>query len=109
MLKPGGLFVNLEVGKPRNSLMRRAFYAYFYGLIPIVGGLVGGDRAAYRYLPQSLINFPDAGQLAALFKENGFPQIRCTSLIGGVAYLHIGVSDATSAVTASRLYAVTSA
>ena len=96
VLKPGGSFVNLEVGKPDNPLLRRAFFAYFYNVIPFLGGLVGGDRAAYRYLPQSLINFPDARRLAALFKDNGFPHTRSISLIGGVANLHIGTTQAAS-------------
>ncbi len=100
VLKPGGSFVNLEVGKPDNPLLRRAFYAYFYGVIPLVGGAVGGDPAAYRYLPQSLINFPDARALATLFKNNGFPHTRRVALMGGVANLHIGTTDAPSVVPA---------
>lgn len=105
VLKPGGSFVNLEVGKPENPLLRRAFFLYFYGLIPYVGGLVGGDRAAYRYLPQSLINFPDARALASLFKNNGFPHTRCVALIGGVAQLHIGTTEAVAAERSEPVYA----
>ena len=105
VLKPGGSFVNLEVGKPAHPLLRRAFFAYFYGVIPFVGGIVGGDRAAYRYLPQSLINFPDARALAALFKNNGFPHTRCIALLGGVAYLHIGTTETAPSVRSEPVYA----
>jgi demethylmenaquinone methyltransferase/2-methoxy-6-polyprenyl-1,4-benzoquinol methylase len=94
VVKPGGSFVNLEVGKPSNALLRQAFYAYFYGVLPVIGGIVGRDRAAYRYLPQSLVNFPDARALATLFKNNGFPHTRCVALIGGMANLHIGTTEA---------------
>ena len=97
VLKPGGTFVNLEVGKPPHPVLRRAFFAYFYGVVPMLGGLVGGDRAAYRYLPQSLINFPDARALANLFKDNGFPHTRCIPLLGGVANLHIGSTQPAAA------------
>jgi demethylmenaquinone methyltransferase / 2-methoxy-6-polyprenyl-1,4-benzoquinol methylase len=97
VLRGGGSFVNLEVGKPGNPLLRRAFFAYFYGVIPLLGGLVGGDRMAYRYLPQSLINFPEARALATLFKDNGFPHTRCISLMGGVANLHVGTTNAVAA------------
>jgi len=90
VLKPGASFVNLEVSKQRNPLMRRAFYAYFYGMVPLIGRIVGGDAAAYRYLPQSLVNFPDADALGALFEANGFAAVRCVPLMGGVATLHIG-------------------
>jgi demethylmenaquinone methyltransferase/2-methoxy-6-polyprenyl-1,4-benzoquinol methylase len=109
VLKPGGRFVNLEVGKPDNPVLRRAFYAYFYGLIPLVGGLVGGDRAAYRYLPQSLINFPDARGLAALFTSSGFARVSCRPLAGGVAYLHLGTSESSRAASLSPQYAASGA
>src|SRR5215472_6294427 len=90
VLKPGASFVNLEVSKPRNAFMRRAFYAYFYGMVPLIGRVVGGDAAAYRYLPQSLVNFPDADGLAVLFAASGFTHVRYIRLMGGVAALHLG-------------------
>lgn len=93
VLKPGAPFVNLEVSKPRNALLRRAFYAYFYGMVPLIGRFVGGDAAAYRYLPQSLVNFPDADALAALFRANGFDAVRYIPLVGGVATLHVGAKS----------------
>lgn len=107
VLKPGGSFVNLEVGKPENPFLRRAFFAYFYGVVPFLGGLVGGDRAAYRYLPQSLINFPDSRALAALFKNNGYPHTRCVPLVGGVANLHIGTTEMVRSLDSGPLYAAT--
>ena len=105
VVKAGGSFVNLEVGKPRHPLLRQAFYAYFYGVIPFIGGMVGGDRAAYSYLPQSLINFPDARALATLFKNNGFPHTRCVALIGGVANLHMGTTAAHAVARAELAFA----
>ena len=90
VLKPGAVFVNLEVSKPPNPLWRRAFFSYFYGIVPIIGKIVGRDAAAYRYLPQSLINFPDADGLAVLFAANGFEHVRYIRLMGGIAALHLG-------------------
>lgn len=109
VLRPGGAFVNLEIGKPRNAVVRRAFFAYFYGVLPLIGGVVGKDKAAYRYLPQSLVNFPDARALAELFKNNGFPKVRCVPLLGGIANLHIGVAASASVVSDAPLLAASSA
>ena len=39
--------------------------------MPLVGGLVGGSKSAYRYLPNSLTNYPDADELAARFATAG--------------------------------------
>lgn len=96
VLKPGARFVNLEVSKPSNAMLRRAFFAYFYGAIPVIGGLIGGDAAAYRYLPQSLINFPDVQTLAGMFRANGFESVNVTPLMGGVATLHVGATPVNS-------------
>ncbi len=92
VLKPGASFVNLEIGKPSNALWRRLFYFHFYRLVPLIGGLVGGDKAAYRYLPQSLVNFPDAGALSQMFQESGFAHVQAVRLLGGAVTLHVGTT-----------------
>jgi demethylmenaquinone methyltransferase/2-methoxy-6-polyprenyl-1,4-benzoquinol methylase len=92
VLRPGARFVNLDVTKPANPLVRRVFGAYFYGLVPLVGGLVGGSKTAYRYLPNSLTNFPDADGLADRFRTAGFREVRTIRLGFGAIALHVGVA-----------------
>jgi len=92
VLKPGTRFVNLDVSKAPNALFRRAFNWYFYGLVPLIGGMVGGSRAAYRYLPQSLTNYPDADHLAQRFRDAGFHDVRYVRLGGGAIAAHVGVA-----------------
>jgi demethylmenaquinone methyltransferase/2-methoxy-6-polyprenyl-1,4-benzoquinol methylase len=89
-LRPGATFVNLEIAKPPNPLWRRLFYIHFYGIVPLVGRIVGRDAAAYRYLPQSLINFPDADVLAGMFAAAGFEHVRYMRLLGGIVTVHAG-------------------
>ena len=93
VLKPGASFVNLEISKPPNPTWRRLFYFYFYNVLPVIGGIAGSDPAAYRYLPQSLVSFPDADGLAALFQQNGFAHVRYIRLMGGALALHIGTTE----------------
>lgn len=92
VLKPGARFVNLDVSKPKSLVVRRAFEAYFYGFVPLIGGLVGGSRAAYRYLPQSLTNFPDADALAGRFSDAGFVDVRTVRLGLGAIAIHVGAA-----------------
>jgi len=92
ILKPGARFVNLDVTKPANALVRRLFGLYFYGLVPLVGGLVGGSQTAYRYLPNSLTNFPDAAALAQRFREAGFRDVRTVLLGMGAIAIHVGAA-----------------
>ena len=92
VLKPGTRFVNLDVTKPPNPLVRRLFGFYFYGIVPLVGGLVGGSKSAYRYLPNSLTNFPDADGLAERFRLAGFRDVRYVRLGAGAIAVHVGVA-----------------
>ena len=92
VLKPGTRFVNLDVTKAPNTLFRRLFNVYFYGIVPLVGGLVGGSKSAYRYLPNSLTNYPDADELAARFRTAGFNDVRYLRLGGGAISVHVGVA-----------------
>ncbi len=90
VLKPGARFANLDVSKAPNAVFRRAFDLYFYRVVPLVGGLVGGSRAAYRYLPQSLTNYPNAVELAERLSNAGFREVRFVRLGGGAIALHLG-------------------
>jgi demethylmenaquinone methyltransferase/2-methoxy-6-polyprenyl-1,4-benzoquinol methylase len=92
VLKPGARFVNLDVSKVRSPLLRRAFNLYFYGLVPLIGGLVGGSKSAYRYLPNSLTNYPDADELAARFRRAGFRDVGAVRLGFGAVAIHHGVA-----------------
>jgi len=92
VLKPGARFVNLDVSKAPNPLFKRAFDAYFYGLVPLVGGLVGGSKSAYRYLPNSLTNYPNADELARRFEIAGFADVRYVRLAGGAIAVHVGTA-----------------
>jgi demethylmenaquinone methyltransferase/2-methoxy-6-polyprenyl-1,4-benzoquinol methylase len=92
ILRPGARFVNLDVTEPPNAIVRRLFGAYFYGLVPLVGGLVGGSKTAYRYLPNSLTNFPNADGLAERFRTAGFREVRYVRLGAGAIAVHVGVA-----------------
>jgi demethylmenaquinone methyltransferase/2-methoxy-6-polyprenyl-1,4-benzoquinol methylase len=92
ILRPGARFVNLDVTKPANPLVRRLFGLYFYGIVPLVGGLVGGSKTAYRYLPNSLTNFPDADGLADRFRLAGFSDVRTILLGFGAIAVHVGTA-----------------
>jgi demethylmenaquinone methyltransferase/2-methoxy-6-polyprenyl-1,4-benzoquinol methylase len=92
VLKPGARFVNLDVSRAPNAVFRRLFNLYFYGMVPLVGGLFGGSKSAYRYLPNSLTNYPDADALADRFGSAGFREVRYLRLGGGAVAIHLGVA-----------------
>src|SRR5581483_8085946 len=91
VLKPGGRFVNLDVSKAPNRTFKRFFDYYFYGIVPMLGGLVGGSRRAYTYLPNSLTHHPDAPELRERFARAGFADAAYLPLMGGSIAIHYGV------------------
>jgi demethylmenaquinone methyltransferase/2-methoxy-6-polyprenyl-1,4-benzoquinol methylase len=90
VLRPGARFVSLDVTKAPNRAFKRLFDLYFYGLVPLLGGIVGGSRAAYRYLPNSLTHHPDAAALRERFASAGFARAGYARLMGGSIAIHYG-------------------
>lgn len=92
VLKPGSRFVNLDVSKAPNKAFKALFDVYFYRLVPVIGGLVGGSKQAYSYLPQSLTHHPDARALQERFTQAGFSGAGVIPLIGGAIAIHFGTA-----------------
>jgi len=90
VIAPGGRFVILEFSTPRAWLLRTLYQAYFTRVLPLIGGLVSGHRTAYRYLPQSVANFPAEEELAARMRSAGFVEVRWARLSFGIAAIHVG-------------------
>jgi hypothetical protein len=65
VLKPGGRLLVLEFSKPRNALLSKAYDAYSFGVMPLMGRLVTGDRDSYQYLAESIRVHPDQETLRA--------------------------------------------
>jgi demethylmenaquinone methyltransferase/2-methoxy-6-polyprenyl-1,4-benzoquinol methylase len=91
VVAPGGWVAVLELTPVRSRLFGSVFRAYFRGLVPLVGGLVAGDRAAYTYLPDSVRAFPTADELADLMRQAGLVDVRYRLLALGTVALHLGV------------------
>ncbi|HEV3486497.1 MAG TPA: class I SAM-dependent methyltransferase, partial [Vicinamibacterales bacterium] len=57
---------------------------------PAVGRVISGHPTAYRYLPESVANFPDEAQLAQRMERAGFRNVGWCRLTFGIAALHWG-------------------
>ena len=94
VLRPGARFVSLDVTKAPNRTFKRLFDFYFYRAVPLIGGIVGGSRAAYAYLPNSLTHHPNAQQLRDRFTRAGFARAEFVPLMGGAIAIHYGTKAA---------------
>jgi len=74
VLKPGGHIGILDCNQP-SGISGALYTLYFrYGL-PIIGGLISGDFASYRYLPASVARFPRPPQMISLMRDASFREV----------------------------------
>jgi demethylmenaquinone methyltransferase/2-methoxy-6-polyprenyl-1,4-benzoquinol methylase len=71
VLKAGGMIGILECNQP-DGLSGFGYGMYFRHVLPLLGGWISGDRAAYRYLPASVERFPRPPQMLRMMAEAGF-------------------------------------
>jgi demethylmenaquinone methyltransferase/2-methoxy-6-polyprenyl-1,4-benzoquinol methylase len=91
VVKPGGRVVVLEFGQPRGAF-GALFRAYSRGVMPVVGGLLTGNRAAYEYLPRTAAAFPAGERFLELMREAGcFSRVEAHPLTFGTAFVYLGI------------------
>ncbi len=88
--RPGAAMACLEVARPLNPLIRLGHRLYFEGVVPWIGQLLGGDRRAYTYLPQSARAFPPPERLAEIMREAGWAHVSYRLVGLGAAAIHVG-------------------
>lgn len=94
--RPGGRVAVLEFSRPRNRLLGRLYYAYFRFVLPLIGQFISGSREnAYRYLPASVLQFPDYDALADRMRAAGLADVRYEPFTFGVATLYVGMKGVT--------------
>ncbi len=87
VLRPGSRFAVLEFFRP-TTWFARAFHAVFNRVVlPLVGGLLSGDRAAYAYLARSMEAYLERGEFETLALDAGFAHVSSTDLAPPVASL----------------------
>lgn len=90
VLRPGGCALVLEFSKPNSALLSRAYDAYSFGALPLMGRLVAGDAASYRYLAESIRMHPDQKTLNTMMEDAGFERCGWHDLHGGIVAAHRG-------------------
>ncbi len=89
-LKPGGRALVLEFSKPVLPILSKAYDAYSFSALPMMGKLVAGDADSYRYLAESIRQHPDQETLMGMMQTAGFERCDYHNLTGGIVALHKG-------------------
>lgn len=88
VLKPGGMLAILEATYPANALVRFGYRCYT-PLVPLIGRMLGGG-SAYKYLMDSIEDFPKPETVTDMFSAAGFSGVRYQSLTCGTVCIFSG-------------------
>jgi len=96
--QPGGKVAILEFSKPRGRVLGSLYNFYFRRVLPLIGQTISRSKDnAYRYLPESVMEFPDGEALAARIRAAGLVDVRYYPLTFGTATLYVGVKPGVAA------------
>jgi demethylmenaquinone methyltransferase/2-methoxy-6-polyprenyl-1,4-benzoquinol methylase len=91
VLAAGGRLMIFEFSIPANRLLRGLYHLYsFYGL-PLLGRVLCGTGAPFRYLAESVRAFPGPEEVAGMIRRAGFGDVRFRRMGNGLAVIYIGI------------------
>ncbi len=90
VVRPGGRVTTLELTPLPAGKASWFIRWYFHRVVPLLGQILAGNRAAYTYLPDSVEEFLQADHLAELFSQVGLVDVGYRRLGFGTVTLHWG-------------------
>jgi len=90
VLKPGGRILCLEFSSVDVPGLDRLYDLFSFKVIPELGRAVTGDAESYRYLVESIRQFPKPAAFADMIRTAGFSRVNWQTLSGGIVALHSG-------------------
>ncbi|PKB65422.1 MAG: hypothetical protein BZY80_00365 [SAR202 cluster bacterium Io17-Chloro-G2] len=90
VVRPGGRVAVLELTPMAKGGLSGILRWYFHHVVPLIGSVVAGDRAAYTYLPQSVDQFVEAVALAGMLEDAGLALVGYKIMGFGAVAVHWG-------------------
>jgi demethylmenaquinone methyltransferase/2-methoxy-6-polyprenyl-1,4-benzoquinol methylase len=88
VLRPGGIFLCLELTQPRNRWFLSLYNWYLFRVMPFVSRLVLKSATPYLYLPRSIEAFYQPPEFRDVIRDNGFGGVSVDSLTMGIATIY---------------------
>jgi len=89
VLVPGGRLLSLDFNRPGNGAVRAVYLAYLTAVGSLLGLILHRDPDTYRYIPESIRNYPGADGVARLLEAEGFDDVRVISVLFGLMAIHV--------------------
>lgn len=102
VLRPGGRLVITEFSTPPVGIIRSAYSGYLRHVLPRIADIASSNPAAYRYLGESIEEWPDQAQLASWLRGAGFARVAYRNLTAGVVAMHRGLKPTDETVLAIK-------
>jgi demethylmenaquinone methyltransferase/2-methoxy-6-polyprenyl-1,4-benzoquinol methylase len=91
VLRPGGKIAVLEFSKPKSFPFKQVYDIYFKYILPVWGGMISKNKAAYTYLPESVKHFPEGAEFISYLNRAGFKQSKVNTLTFGICSLYTAI------------------
>ncbi len=88
VLKPEGLFINLETSQPSVKMIQLLFHLYVKLTVKPLGYLISGSKAGYNYLSSTIPRFYPPEKFSSIIREAGFAKVTHRPLFFGIAAIH---------------------
>jgi demethylmenaquinone methyltransferase/2-methoxy-6-polyprenyl-1,4-benzoquinol methylase len=94
VVRIGGHIMILEFSKPSAFPFKQVYHFYFRNILPIFGMIFSHDRKAYRYLHDSVMEFPGNNEFVRILQTAGFSELQQLKLTCGVVTVYTGIKPA---------------
>ncbi len=91
VLKSGGRFLQLELAKPENPMVREAYLFYFREGMPRLASLFSRQHESFQYLAESIDRWPQPAEVAREIRAGGFSRVEQAQLLFGGVAIHMAV------------------
>ena len=90
VVKPGGKVIVLEFTSVESRFFRPLYVFYITKILPLIGEAVSGKKGAYKYLPDSMLDFPSPDKFRKSMEEAGLQNVYYHKLSFGITAVHVG-------------------
>ena len=90
VLKDGGKVVILEFTSVQKKFFKWLFRLYLKNILPLLGGIISGQKSAYTYLSCSVLDFPNPEELKRIMEDAGLKKVEFYNLTLSIVSIHVG-------------------